>query len=102
MQLKHVRLELLLSCRVSNNNLVPCRYFYAELHLGTPPNRFHVIVDTGSTMTYVPCVSCGSNCGTHHKVCPCGLAPACRQCRHRMRLLGHAHTTSLPSKHRWS
>ena len=43
-------------------------YFYAELHLGTPSNRYHVIVDTGSTMTYVPCVSCGSNCGTHHKV----------------------------------
>ena len=79
MQLGHTQPELLLSC-VECCHLDSCRYFYAELHLGTPPNRFHVIVDTGSTMTYVPCISCGSNCGTHHKVCPCGLAPACRHC----------------------
>uniref|UniRef100_A0A7S1WZC5 Peptidase A1 domain-containing protein n=1 Tax=Tetraselmis chuii TaxID=63592 RepID=A0A7S1WZC5_9CHLO len=41
-------------------------YFYAELKLGTPAKRFAVIVDTGSTMTYVPCsyctpVDCGQN-----------------------------------------
>ena len=27
-----------------------------------------MIVDTGSTITYVPCASCGRNCGPHHKV----------------------------------
>ena len=50
---------------------IHCRYFYATLHLGTPPKQFAVIVDTGSTITYVPCASCGRNCGPHHKVCPC-------------------------------
>ena len=44
------------------------RYFYATLHLGTPARQFAVIVDTGSTITYVPCASCGKNCGPHHKV----------------------------------
>ncbi len=46
-----------------------CRYFYATLHLGTPARQFAVIVDTGSTITYVPCASCGRNCGPHHKAC---------------------------------
>lgn len=46
---------------------VPCRYFYATLLLGTPQRQFAVIVDTGSTITYVPCASCGRNCGPHHK-----------------------------------
>ncbi|KAK9843713.1 hypothetical protein WJX81_003429 [Elliptochloris bilobata] len=42
-------------------------YFYATLLLGTPQRQFAVIVDTGSTITYVPCASCGKNCGPHHK-----------------------------------
>lgn len=42
-------------------------YFYATLMLGTPPRSFAVIVDTGSTITYVPCATCGQNCGPHHK-----------------------------------
>ncbi|KAK9808090.1 hypothetical protein WJX73_004596 [Symbiochloris irregularis] len=42
-------------------------YFYATLRLGTPPREFAVIVDTGSTITYVPCASCGAKCGPHHK-----------------------------------
>lgn len=46
---------------------MPCRYFYATLLLGTPQRQFAVIVDTGSTITYVPCASCGKNCGPHHK-----------------------------------
>ena len=44
------------------------RYFYATVQLGTPPREFAVIVDTGSTVTYVPCASCGTGCGEHHKV----------------------------------
>lgn len=44
------------------------RYFYAALTLGTPPAVFAVIVDTGSTITYVPCSSCGGACGPHHQV----------------------------------
>ena len=44
-----------------------CRYFYASLYLGSPPKKFAVIVDTGSTMTYVPCSHCGSACGPNHQ-----------------------------------
>eukprot|EP00884_Botryococcus_braunii_P019358 jgi/Botrbrau1/6105/Bobra.331_2s0002.1 len=42
-------------------------YFYATIHLGSPPLPFAVIVDTGSTITYVPCKACGNACGPHHK-----------------------------------
>ena len=40
-------------------------YYYADVDLGTPPRRFQLIVDTGSTLTYVPCVDCGAACGAH-------------------------------------
>ncbi|GBG60420.1 hypothetical protein CBR_g5596 [Chara braunii] len=39
-------------------------YYYAYVYLGTPPKRFALIVDTGSTVLYVPCSSC-LKCGTH-------------------------------------
>jgi len=42
-------------------------YYYASVYVGTPPKRFAVIVDTGSTITYVPCSSCGSKCGPNHE-----------------------------------
>ena len=42
--------------------------FTVHLQLGTPPQLFHLIVDTGSTLTYVPCRDCGASCGTH-EVC---------------------------------
>ena len=42
-------------------------YFYSSIYLGTPPKKFTVIVDTGSTMTYIPCISCGSSCGPNHQ-----------------------------------
>lgn len=42
-------------------------YYYASVYIGTPPKRFAVIVDTGSTITYVPCSSCGSKCGPNHE-----------------------------------
>ena len=40
-------------------------YYYVDVSLGTPPKEFQVIVDTGSTLTYVPCVGCGTACGVH-------------------------------------
>mmetsp|Transcript_3533 Transcript_3533/g.7973 ORF Transcript_3533/g.7973 Transcript_3533/m.7973 type:complete len:539 (+) Transcript_3533:263-1879(+) len=40
-------------------------YYAMELLLGTPPQPFQVIVDTGSTITYVPCSFCGDRCGVH-------------------------------------
>ncbi|XVE82874.1 hypothetical protein DITRI_Ditri16bG0040700 [Diplodiscus trichospermus] len=39
-------------------------YYTTRLWIGTPPQRFALIVDTGSTVTYVPCASC-EQCGTH-------------------------------------
>lgn len=44
-------------------------YFYAVLPLGTPAKTFHVIVDTGSTVTYVPCNDC-RHCGPDHDGAP--------------------------------
>ena len=44
----------------------PHRYLYVNALLGTPPLPFQLIIDTGSTMTYVPCASCGSACGPNH------------------------------------
>jgi len=43
-------------------------YFYTALYLGTPAKKFSVIVDTGSTMTYVPCSTCGQGCGPNHQM----------------------------------
>lgn len=40
-------------------------YYAIDVRLGTPPRDFQVIVDTGSTMGYVPCAFCGDRCGTH-------------------------------------
>lgn len=40
-------------------------YFFVTVELGTPPREYDLIVDTGSTMTYVPCETCTA-CGTHN------------------------------------
>ncbi|KAL2333474.1 hypothetical protein Fmac_014687 [Flemingia macrophylla] len=39
-------------------------YYTTRLWIGTPPQMFALIVDTGSTVTYVPCSSC-EQCGRH-------------------------------------
>ncbi|KAL2514785.1 Eukaryotic aspartyl protease family protein [Forsythia ovata] len=39
-------------------------YYTTRLWIGTPPQRFALIVDTGSTVTYVPCATC-EKCGKH-------------------------------------
>ena len=39
-------------------------YYTTRLWIGTPPQEFALIVDTGSTVTYVPCSNCG-HCGKH-------------------------------------
>ncbi|XP_015901624.1 aspartic proteinase CDR1 [Ziziphus jujuba] len=39
-------------------------YYTTRLWIGTPPQRFALIVDTGSTVTYVPCSTC-DQCGNH-------------------------------------
>lgn len=40
------------------------RYYTTRLWIGTPPQQFALIVDTGSTVTYVPCSTC-EQCGRH-------------------------------------
>lgn len=61
-------LQLSPLCCLINLAMHACRYFYATLQLGTPAKSFEVIVDTGSTITYVPCAQCGDQCGSHHAV----------------------------------
>lgn len=39
-------------------------YYTTRLWIGTPPQEFALIVDTGSTVTYVPCSNC-EQCGKH-------------------------------------
>ncbi|KAK9228367.1 hypothetical protein WN944_021317 [Citrus x changshan-huyou] len=39
-------------------------YYTTRLWIGTPPQTFALIVDTGSTVTYVPCATC-EHCGDH-------------------------------------
>ncbi|CAI5499225.1 unnamed protein product [Closterium sp. Naga37s-1] len=39
-------------------------YYYVTLYLGWPPQRFALIADTGSSITYVPCAAC-THCGNH-------------------------------------
>lgn len=41
-----------------------CRYYTTRLWIGTPPQMFALIVDSGSTVTYVPCFDC-EQCGKH-------------------------------------
>ncbi|KAK6923109.1 Xylanase inhibitor, N-terminal [Dillenia turbinata] len=42
-------------------------YYTTRVRIGTPPQEFALIVDTGSTITYVPC-STRSHCGRHQKM----------------------------------
>nr|GEY29552.1 aspartic proteinase-like protein 2 [Tanacetum cinerariifolium] len=39
-------------------------YYTTRLWIGTPPQKFELIIDTGSTATYVPCSTC-QQCGKH-------------------------------------
>ncbi|KNA19374.1 hypothetical protein SOVF_062200 [Spinacia oleracea] len=39
-------------------------YYTTRLYIGSPPQEFALIVDTGSTVTYVPCSDC-DQCGNH-------------------------------------
>eukprot|EP00878_Enallax_costatus_P043824 GHUV01051913.1.p1 GENE.GHUV01051913.1~~GHUV01051913.1.p1 ORF type:complete len:224 (+),score=25.79 GHUV01051913.1:157-828(+) len=86
--------SLLRSGTLSVQGAVREGYFYAQLGLGTPPRNFSTIIDTGSTITYIPCANC-QHCGRHmdsafdpsksstvqllscqHDLCQCG-SPGC-------------------------
>ena len=45
-------------------NTEPLGYFYAEVAVGTPAQFFHLVVDTRSSLTTVPCAGC-TRCGSH-------------------------------------
>ncbi|KAL8099276.1 hypothetical protein AgCh_031808 [Apium graveolens] len=47
-----------------HDDLLKNGYYTTRLMIGTPPQKFALIVDTGSSVTYVPCASC-EKCGTH-------------------------------------
>lgn len=51
-----------------------CRYYTTRLWIGTPPQMFALIVDTGSTVTYVPCSTC-EQCGRHQVMIRCVFSP---------------------------
>lgn len=44
-------------------------YYSTDVCLGSPPKRYDLIIDTGSSITAVPCSSCRA-CGTHR----CGVS----------------------------
>ncbi|KAK6923995.1 Xylanase inhibitor, N-terminal [Dillenia turbinata] len=46
------------------DDLLISGYYTTRVWIGTPPQEFALIVDTGSTITYVPCSTC-SHCGRH-------------------------------------
>ncbi|CAK9317100.1 unnamed protein product [Citrullus colocynthis] len=47
-----------------HDDLLTNGYYTTRLWIGTPPQEFALIVDTGSTVTYVPCSNC-VECGNH-------------------------------------
>ncbi|KAK1359913.1 Aspartic proteinase-like protein 2 [Heracleum sosnowskyi] len=47
-----------------HDDLLKNGYYTTRLMIGTPPQKFALIVDTGSSVTYVPCASC-EQCGNH-------------------------------------
>ncbi|WCJ35518.1 Eukaryotic aspartyl protease family protein [Euphorbia peplus] len=47
-----------------HDDLLSNGYYTTRLFIGTPPQEFALIVDTGSTVTYVPCSTC-EHCGLH-------------------------------------
>lgn len=57
--------------RNSENSVIStiflCRYYTTRIGVGTPPQEFSLIVDTGSTVTYVPCRNC-EKCGKHQVI----------------------------------
>ncbi|KAK8949664.1 Aspartic proteinase Asp1 [Platanthera zijinensis] len=46
------------------DDLLTNGYYTTQLYIGTPPQKFALIVDSGSTVTYVPCSTC-VQCGNH-------------------------------------
>jgi len=90
LQQLHAQRSAHLSERLSGD-LINLGYYYAQMQVGTPPQRFSLIVDTGSSVTAVPCAGC-SRCGRHtnprydptrsstFRLMACDEAVHCRAC----------------------
>ena len=85
------RRQLLQVQEKMQGDLIALGYFYAELKVGTPPQTFSLIVDTGSSVTAIPCSGC-RDCGPHtnprfkpessltFRQAPCGGSLYCTSC----------------------
>jgi hypothetical protein len=85
------RRQLLQVQEKMQGDLIALGYFYAELKVGTPPQTFSLIVDTGSSVTAIPCTGC-RDCGPHtnprfnpessltFRQAPCGGSLYCTSC----------------------
>lgn len=85
------RRQLLQVREKMQGDLIALGYFYAELKVGTPPQTFSLIVDTGSSVTAIPCAGC-RDCGPHtnprfkpessltFRHAPCGGSLYCTSC----------------------
>lgn len=75
-----------------SGDVVTLGYYYVTLHIGTPPRPFSVIVDTGSSVTAIPCTGC-RRCSKHmntrfdpatsrtFQAVPCSQGLSCTSCR---------------------
>ena len=46
-------------------NSTDIQYYFTEIEIGSPPIKQTLIIDTGSSLMAVPCLSQCQHCGTH-------------------------------------
>jgi hypothetical protein len=75
-----------------SGDVISLGYYYVTLHIGTPPQPFSAIVDTGSSVTAIPCAGC-RRCSQHmnarldpatsrtFQALPCSQGLSCISCR---------------------
>eukprot|EP01022_Parablepharisma_sp_SALTPOND_P022033 TRINITY_DN4418_c0_g1_i1.p5 TRINITY_DN4418_c0_g1~~TRINITY_DN4418_c0_g1_i1.p5 ORF type:complete len:136 (-),score=6.56 TRINITY_DN4418_c0_g1_i1:1198-1605(-) len=49
-------------------NVTTLRYYFAEIYVGSPPQKQSMLIDTGSSLVALPCEEyCKGNCGKQHR-----------------------------------